>query len=135
MRKGLHGVGEDLKFLLLTDGLGDVRRLFNDVGGLGMGDGFRGRMFAATEEIEGGVAGGGEEEGARVADAAGVFFAEKTAVGFLDDVVGVAQQRKTRLEVSAKGGLVRLNFEGEPAGLLCFLERGHGGLRSVGLRI
>lgn len=133
VRERLHGVGEDLKFLLLADGLGDVGRLFNDAGGLGMGDGFGGRVLAAAEEIEGGVAGGGEEEGAWVTDAAGVVFAEETAVGFLDDVVGVAEKRKARLEVGAERGFVRLDFEGEPAGLLCFLQRRHG-LRGVGWR-
>lgn len=126
VRESLHGVGEDLKFLLLADGLGDVGGLFNDVGGFRMGDRLGGCVFATAEEIEGGVAGGGEEEGARMADAAGVVFAQEPAIGFLDDIVGVAQQREARLQIRAEGGFVRLDFEGEPAGLLCFLKRGHG---------
>ena len=86
-------------------------------------------MAAATaEEVDGGVAGGGEQKGSGVGDASAGVGAEGSNVGFLHEIVVVGQSGKPFREVGAQGWFVGLNLLGKPLGLF---GRGHGKFRGV----
>ena len=112
------GVGEKIEFLLAVGGISGIGPVFYD-GQLGqIAYGLDRNDATAAEQIERGVARGGEEKGFCVVDAAGAFGAEEPGVGFLHEVVDVAQRREHGAQVGAQGGLVGLNVLGEPAGVL-----------------
>ncbi len=68
-------------------------------------------------EIAGGVAGGGEEQPARMLDGAAGVRAEEAGVSFLHEVVDVGRVDEA-VEVGAEGRLVRRELGGEPVGLI-----------------
>ena len=76
-----------------------------------------------AEEIDGGIAGGGEEEGPGVSHATAGVGAEGSDISFLHEIVVVGQSGKPFREVSAQGRFVGLNLLGKPSGLI---SRGHG---------
>jgi len=104
--QGTHRIGEDLEFVALVDGFRGARLRVEDDELRLVVDGLSGVRTAAAEKIEGGVAGGGEEKGLGVADAAGVFGAEEAGVGLLHEVVVIAERREAGLEVGAQGGFM-----------------------------
>ncbi len=76
-----------------------------------------------AEEIDGGIAGGGEEEGPGVSHATAGVGAEGSDISFLHEIVVVGQSGKAFREIGAQGRFVGLNLLGKPLGLI---SRGHG---------
>ncbi|MCX6933003.1 MAG: hypothetical protein NTZ29_10000 [Verrucomicrobia bacterium] len=76
-----------------------------------------------AEEIDGGVAGGGEKKGPGVGHAPAGVGAEGTNIGLLHEIVVVGQSWEAFREISAQGRFMGLNLLGKPLGLI---SRGHG---------
>ena len=126
-RKGAQRFGDGFAMLAtfyrLDDGGGGVEEgQFDEP--IVVGEGFVRVDVAPAEEIDGGVAGGGEKKGFGMSEAIGVGEAEEPDVGLLHEVVMIGQGGETPRKIGAESGLVGLHVLGKPAGLF---GRGHRG--------
>lgn len=121
--QGLDALGEQLKFLIMADGLGHTGPIFQDGQALDFYYGIDGDNLPVAEEIERGVAGRGEEKGFRGAQRAVLAGLQEAGIGFLDQIVDVGMLGKLPVQVGAQRAFVRLDLGGKPAGGLGILRR------------
>ena len=87
----------------------------DQVVGVFLGEGLVRVSVATTEEIDRGIARGGEKEGLGVEQARWVLDLQYANVGFLNEVVVIGQRGKTFGKIRAQGWLVGLHVLVKPS--------------------
>ena len=128
LRQRLDGLGENLKFLVMTDGLGDTGPVFKDGQELQICYAVDGDNFSAAKDIERGVARRGEKVGLRGAQGRLLAGLQQAGVGFLNQIVDIEMGGKPGTQVRSQLGFMGLHFLGKPTRGLG-IGRGHDAVR------
>jgi hypothetical protein len=99
--ESLDGLGEQLKFLIMTGGLGDTGPIIKDGQKIDFCYTVDGDNFAAAKIIEGGVARGREEVGLGGTERRLFAGLEEAGVGLLHEVVDIEVRGEFRAKVGA----------------------------------